>query len=51
MSDIKLFRYSPQGVAELESKAAVVEKQLQALIEQKMEVYRIELCREWNATY
>lgn len=39
MSDIKLFRYSPQVVAELEGKAAVVEKQLQTLIEQQMEAF------------
>ena len=35
MSDIKLFRFGEQ-VSELEGRAAVVEKQLQALIEQQM---------------
>jgi predicted transport protein len=39
MSDIKLFRYGLQGVSELEGKAAVVEKQLQQLIENHMESF------------
>jgi predicted transport protein len=39
MSDIKLFHYGPQGVSELEGKAAVVEKQLQQLIENHMESF------------
>ncbi len=39
MSDIKLFRYGQQGVSELEGKAAVVEKQLQALIELQMAAF------------
>ncbi|GAA5193055.1 DUF5655 domain-containing protein [Ferrimonas gelatinilytica] len=39
MSDIKLFRYGSEGVAELEGKAAVVEKQLQNLIEAQMEAF------------
>ena len=38
MSDIKLFRYGEQ-VCELEGRAAVVEKQLQALIEQQMQAF------------
>lgn len=36
MSDIKLFRYGSQGVSELEGRAAVMERQLQQLIEQQM---------------
>ncbi|USD35987.1 DUF5655 domain-containing protein [Ferrimonas sp. SCSIO 43195] len=39
MSDIKLFRYGAESVTELESKAAVVEKQLQQLIEEQMEAF------------
>lgn len=39
MSDIKLFRYGQHGVSELEGKAAVVEKQLQTLIEQQMSAF------------
>ena len=39
MSDIKLFRYGQQGVSELEGKAAMVEKQLQTLIEQQMSAF------------
>lgn len=39
MSDIKLFKYHAGGVAELEGKAAVVEKELQQLIESNMEAF------------
>lgn len=39
MSDIKLFRYGQEAVNELEGKAAVVEKQLQQLIESQMEAF------------
>ncbi|MFU1552432.1 DUF5655 domain-containing protein [Aeromonas sp. A04] len=39
MSDIKLFRYGQHGVSELEGKVAVVEKQLQTLIEQQMSAF------------
>lgn len=39
MSDIKLFRYSTNQVYELEGRAAVIEKQLQNLIEQEMETF------------
>ncbi|WP_413738076.1 DUF5655 domain-containing protein [Shewanella sp. BJSY2023SW001] len=39
MSDIKLFKYHAGGVTELEGKAAVVEKELQQLIESNMEAF------------
>lgn len=39
MSDIKLFRYSDAGASELSGKAALIEKQLQALIEARMETF------------
>ena len=39
MSDIKLFHYDDTGVQELEGKAASLEKQLQALIEQQMPTF------------
>lgn len=39
MSDIKLFRYGQLEVSELEGKAAVVEKDLQQLIEKHMESF------------
>jgi predicted transport protein len=39
MSDIKLFRYGQHGVSELEGKAAMVEKQLQTMIEQQMSAF------------
>ncbi|WP_412502074.1 DUF5655 domain-containing protein [Shewanella algae] len=39
MSDIKLFKYHAGGVSELDGKAAVVEKDLQKLIESNMEVF------------
>lgn len=39
MSDIKLFKYHVGGVTELEGKAAVVERDLQQLIESNMEAF------------
>ncbi|MBC8798342.1 DUF5655 domain-containing protein [Shewanella algae] len=39
MSDIKLFKYHAGGVTELEGKAAVVERDLQQLIESNMEAF------------
>ncbi|MCH1921341.1 DUF5655 domain-containing protein [Shewanella sp. A3A] len=39
MSDIKLFKYQADGVAELEGKAVMVEKELQQLIESNMEAF------------
>ncbi|MBO2547361.1 DUF5655 domain-containing protein [Shewanella algae] len=39
MSDIKLFKYYAGGVTELEGKAAVVERDLQQLIESNMEAF------------
>lgn len=39
MSDIKLFKYHSSGVTELEGKAAVVERDLQQLIESNMEAF------------
>jgi predicted transport protein len=39
MSDIKLFQYSASGAIELAGKAALVEKQLQSLIEARMETF------------
>ena len=36
MSDIKLFRYGQHKMNKLRDKAAMVEKQLQTLIEQQM---------------
>ena len=37
MSDIKLFRYSDNGITSLESRSATIEKSLQNLIERQME--------------
>jgi len=37
MSDIKLFRYSNDGVTSIESRSATIEKSLQNLIEKHME--------------
>lgn len=39
MSDIQLFRYSTSGVKELSGKAATIEKELQSLIESRMETF------------
>jgi len=39
MSDIKLFRYGPQGANELAGVSALIEKQLQKLIEFQMETF------------
>lgn len=39
MSDIKLFRYDPQSATELAGVSALVEKQLQRLIEARMETF------------
>ena len=39
MSDIKLFRYNEKDAQELSGKEALVEKQLQALIERQMETF------------
>jgi predicted transport protein len=39
MSDIKLFQYSATGAIELAGKAALIEKQLQSLIEARMETF------------
>ncbi len=39
MSDIKLFRYGPQGAKELAGVSALIEKQLQKLIESQMETF------------
>jgi predicted transport protein len=39
MSDIKLFRYCDTSASELSGKAALIEKQLQALIEARMETF------------
>ena len=39
MSDIKLFRYDPQSAIELAGVSALVEKQLQRLIEARMETF------------
>jgi hypothetical protein len=39
MSDIQLFRYSASGVKELSGKAATIEKELQSLIESRMETF------------
>lgn len=39
MSDIKLFRYGQNDATELAGKAALIEKQLQALIEAQMETF------------
>jgi predicted transport protein len=39
MSDIKLFQYSATSAIELAGKAALIEKQLQALIEARMETF------------
>ncbi len=37
MSDIKLFRTGPQGVAELKSHSVALERSLQALMERNLE--------------
>lgn len=39
MSDIQLFRYGASGVKELSGKAATIEKELQSLIESRMEIF------------
>lgn len=39
MSDIKLFRFNASGASELQGKTAVIEKQLQTLIESQMEAF------------
>lgn len=39
MSDIQLFRYSASGVKELSGKAATIEKELQSLIESRMDTF------------
>lgn len=39
MSDIQLFRYSASGVKVLSGKAATIEKELQSLIESRMETF------------
>ena len=39
MSDIKLFRYGQKDAVELAGKAALIEKQLQTLIEAQMETF------------
>lgn len=39
MSDIKLFRVEPAGVAELEGKSVVVEKSLQTLMEKHLDAF------------
>ena len=45
MSDIKLFKYSEVGASELAGKAALVEKELQALIEARMEIFFLQRTR------
>jgi RecB family endonuclease NucS len=39
MSDIKLFRYDPKSATELSGVSALVEKQIQSLIEKQMETF------------
>ncbi|MFN8517813.1 MAG: DUF5655 domain-containing protein [Chloroflexota bacterium] len=39
MGDIKLFRTTPQGAAELEGKSVVIEKTLQTLMERNLEAF------------
>jgi len=39
MGDIKIFRYTPNAVVEIEGRSAVVEKSLQTLIERNLEAF------------
>jgi hypothetical protein len=46
MSDIKLFRYGQKDAVELAGKAALIEKQLQTLIEAQMETFQLNTALE-----